>query len=111
MDSKRLFTFIALLLVLSCVLLDHAKGFIQPRKMRKYKQKKRDPPKNLERNTREMIAFVFQILVCMLNMIYQSSNVSLYKLPKRDTVIKGWKNQVKPETWGEGEGGGGLYTG
>ena len=72
MDSKRLFIFIALWLILSCVLLDHAKGFIQPRTMGKYKQRKRDPKKHLHRNTKEMIAFVSQIWVCMyqLNVIY-----------------------------------------
>ena len=71
MDSKRLFIFIALWLILSCVLLDHAKGFIQPRTMGKYKQRKRDPKKHLHRNTKEMIAFVSQIWVCMyqLNVI------------------------------------------
>ena len=72
MDSKRLFIFIALWLILSCVLLDHAKGFIQPRKMRKYKQRKRDPKNHLGRNTKELIALVSQIWVRMyqLNMIY-----------------------------------------
>lgn len=61
MDSKRLFIFIALWLILSCVLLDHAKGFIQPRKMRKYKQRKRDPKNHLNLNTKELIALVSQI--------------------------------------------------
>lgn len=61
MDSKRLFIFIALWLILSCVLLDHAKGFIQPRKMRKYKQRKRGPKNHLGRNTKELIALVSQI--------------------------------------------------
>ena len=70
MDSKRLFIFIALWLILSCVLLDHAKGFIQPRKMRKYKQRKRDQKNH--RNTKELLALVSQFWVRMyqLNMIY-----------------------------------------
>ena len=75
MDSKRLFIFIALWLILSCVLLDHAKGFIQPRKMRKYKQRKRDPKNHLNRNinTKELMALVSQIWVRMyqLNMHIQ----------------------------------------
>ena len=72
MDSKRLFIFIALWLILSCVLFDHAEGFIQPRKMRKYKQRKRGPKNHLNRNTKELIALVSQIWVRMhqLNMIY-----------------------------------------
>ena len=45
MDSKRLFTFIALWLFLSCVLLDHAEGFIIPRKRKRHKQRKRGPEK------------------------------------------------------------------
>ena len=52
MDSKRLFTFIALWLFLSCVLLDHAEGFIIPRKRKRHKQRKRGPEKQLARRLR-----------------------------------------------------------
>ena len=47
MDSKRLFTFITLWLFLSCVLLDHAEGFIIPRK-RKRPSKENEAQKNSE---------------------------------------------------------------
>ena len=71
MDSKRLFTFIALWMFLSCVLLDHAEGFIIPRKRKRHKQRKRGPEKQLARRLREMVGLVAQIWVCMLKMIYR----------------------------------------
>ena len=70
MDSKRLFTFIALWLFLSCVLLDDAEGFIIPRKRRRHKQRKRSPEKQLARRLREMVGSVDQIWVCEFKMIY-----------------------------------------
>jgi len=71
MDSKRLFIFIALWLFLSCVLLDHAEGFIIPRKRKRFKQRKRDR-KQLACRLREMAGLVTTIWVCMLKMIYLS---------------------------------------
>ncbi|KAM7433171.1 hypothetical protein ABFA07_016518 [Porites harrisoni] len=58
MDSKRLFIFIALWLFLSCVLLDHAEGFLIPRKKRRQQRKKRGPNNHLSRRKREMAAFI-----------------------------------------------------
>ena len=69
MDSKRLFTFIALWLFLSCVLLDDAEGFIIPIKMKRKHQKKRDPNNQLSRRLREMAGLASQIWVCTLKMI------------------------------------------
>ena len=69
MDSKRLFIFIALWLFLSFVLLDHAEGFIIPRKRRRHKKRKRDPEKQLARRLREMAGLVAKIWVCMFKMI------------------------------------------
>ena len=66
MDSKRLFTFIALWLFLSCVLLDHAEGFIHPRK-RRQRRRKGGPNNDLSRRKREMAGFMApHIWVCML---------------------------------------------
>ena len=69
MNSKRLFIFVALWLFLSCVLLDHAEGFIIPRKRKRFKQRKRDR-KQLARRLREMAGLVAKIWVCMLKIIY-----------------------------------------
>ena len=74
MDSKRLFIFIALWMFLSCVLLDHAEGFLIPRKKRRQQRKKRGPNNHLSRRKREMAAFIAsQIWVCMLNQYFYSS--------------------------------------
>ena len=70
MDSKRLFIFIALLMFLSCVLLDHAEGFIIPRKRKRFKQRKQDREKQLARRLRQMVGLVAKIWVCMFTMIY-----------------------------------------
>ena len=76
MDSKRLFTFIALWLFLSCVLLDHAEGFIIPRKRRRHKQRKRGPEKQLARRLKKNGCFSRSNLgMYVKNNI--SSNVSL----------------------------------
>ena len=69
MDSKRLFSFIALWLFLSCVLLDHAEGFIIPRKRKRQQHKKRDPNNQSSRRLREMAGLASQIWVCTLKMI------------------------------------------
>ena len=70
MDSKRLFIFIALWMFLSCVLLDHAEGFIIPRKRKRFNQRKRDREKQLARRLRQMVGLVAKIWVCMFTMIY-----------------------------------------
>ena len=70
MGSKRLFTFIALWMFLSCVLLDHAEGFIIPRKRKRFKQRKQDREKQLARRLRQMVGLVAKIWVCMFTMIY-----------------------------------------
>ena len=79
MDSKRLFTFIALWLFLSCVLLDHAEGFIIPRKRKRHKQRKRGPEKQLARRLREMVGLVAQINLGMYVKNDISSNLSLIR--------------------------------
>ena len=70
MDSKRLLIFIALWMFLSCVLLDHAEGFIIPRKRKRFNQRKRDREKQLARRLRQMVGLVAKIWVCMFTMIY-----------------------------------------
>ena len=87
MDSKRLFIFIALWLFLSCVLLDHAEGFLIPRKKRRQQRKKRGPNNHLSRRKREMAAFIAShIWVCMLNIfILQRQSLSV-KLEKTERV-------------------------
>ncbi|KAM7433169.1 hypothetical protein ABFA07_016516 [Porites harrisoni] len=61
MDSKRLFIFIALWMFLSCFLLDHAEGFIIPRKRKRFKQRKQDREKQLARRLRQMVGLVAKI--------------------------------------------------
>ena len=87
MDSKRLFIFIALWLFLSCVLLDHAEGFIIPRKKRRQQRKKRGPNNHLSRRKREMAGFIAsQIWVCMLNIFILQRQSLLVNLEKTERV-------------------------
>ena len=80
MDSKRLFTFIALWLFLSCVLLDHAEGFIIPRKRKRQKQRKRGPEKQLARRLREMVGLVKNDISSNLSLIRKHIVIRLKEL-------------------------------
>ena len=100
MDSKRLFIFIALWLFLSCVLLDHAEGFIIPRRRRRWQGNKGGPNNHLSRRKREMAGFMAShIWVCISKtLILQRQSLSvIYNLEKLKECVSR-KQSVKFNT-------------
>ena len=63
MNSQRIVIFIALWLILSCFLLDHAEGFLHPRPRKRFRYRKRGRGKYLIKQAAADFAFLLE--VCM----------------------------------------------
>ena len=63
MNSQRIVIFIALWLILSCFLLDHAEGFLHPRPRKRFRYRKRGRGKYLIKQATADFAFLLEVCI------------------------------------------------
>ena len=63
MNSQRIVIFIALWLILSCFLLDHAEGFLHPRPRKRFRYRKRGRGKHLIKQATADFAFLLEVCI------------------------------------------------
>ena len=63
MNSQRVVIFIALWLILSCFLLDHAEGFLHPRPRKRFRYRKRGRGKHLIKQATADFAFLLEVCI------------------------------------------------
>ena len=63
MNSQRIVIFIALWLILSCFLLEHAEGFLHPRPRKRFRYRKRGRGKYLIKQATADFAFLLEVCI------------------------------------------------
>ena len=63
MNSQRVVIFIALWLILSCFLLEHAEGFLHPRPRKRFRYRKRGRGKYLIKQATADFAFFLEVCI------------------------------------------------